>query len=350
MRLLQDWFLKNARDFPWRKNKSAYRVWISEVMLQQTRAQVVISYFERWMQLFPTIESLAKAPLAQVIKAWEGLGYYQRARSIHQAAKEIVERFEGKLPSTYEELKTLAGLGPYTIGAILNFGFEKKALAIDGNVTRVISRYFLIEKEISLSSTKKEIEEKVLSILPEKNPWITSEALIELGALICKPKPLCSLCPLALSCRARLEKKEALLPIKKAKAETILLNRFVIILKKINSDSKEFYLVKQETNKKLMKGLHEFLYFEKNPTILKTNFFTNIAFIKSFPKVTHTFTKYKAHLFPLLFQIDCNDLNFEKNLMQIKEGFSDYIWIEKKKLKELAFSAGHKKIVLEILK
>lgn len=333
---LKKWFLDNRRDFPWRKEKSPYRVWISEVMLQQTRALVVVDYFEKWIKLFPTPLDLAKAPLEKVIKAWEGLGYYRRARALHEAAQEMVDRFDGKVPSTYEELKSLPGLGPYTIGAILNFGFHKKALAIDGNVIRVLSRYFGIEKEISKAATRREMEENLFSILPEKEPWIISEALIELGALVCKPKPLCSFCPLAFSCKALEKQNQEELPIKKAKKEMIFLERVVVVIEAEGS-----YLVAQESEKKVMQGLYQFPYFEKKDfcdKILEKSFGKGLDFIQKIPKISHSFTIHKVDLFPIFFR------------MRKKREILDWIWVEKKRLEELAFSSGHRKIVQEIMR
>ena len=148
MEKLHEWFQENQRSFPWRQAPTPYQVWISEVMLQQTRAIVVIDYFNRWMKAFPDIFSLTRATLEEVIKAWEGLGYYSRARNMHKAAELIVKRWNGQLPDQREDLEDIPGLGPYTIGAILAFGFHQKAVALDGNVLRVLSRYFCIEENI----------------------------------------------------------------------------------------------------------------------------------------------------------------------------------------------------------
>lgn len=184
---LHQWFREMNRPFPWRENPNPYRVWISEVMLQQTRASVVIPYFERWMELFPGPHVLARAPLEEVIKAWEGLGYYGRARHLHEGARQIVHQFNGLLPSKREQLEKIKGLGPYMVNAILSFAFHQRAAAVDGNVSRVLARHFMIEDDIARHATKKRIQAFADEVLDIKKPWITAEALIELGATLVSP-------------------------------------------------------------------------------------------------------------------------------------------------------------------
>jgi A/G-specific adenine glycosylase len=251
------WFEENKREFPWREERTPYRVWVSEVMLQQTRASVVIPYFIRWMKLFPDIKSLAQASLSTVIKSWEGLGYYSRARRLHEGAKDIYHRFKGTLPSCPDQLRSIKGLGPYTIGAILNFGFHKKAPAIDGNVIRVLSRYFSIEENVGRASTKRLLEQKVNIWLENSAPWVTSEALIELGATICLPKPQCSICPIHSDCLGFSSGKASMLPIKTSSPEIIDLYRMVAVI-----ESDGFFLVKKAEPGKVMADLYEFPYFE----------------------------------------------------------------------------------------
>ena len=253
MRDLHDWFGETQREFPWRVERTPYKVWVSEVMLQQTRASVAIPYFQRWLKLFPDVRSLANASPEQVIKAWEGLGYYSRARNLHAGAKQIMEQFGGKIPSNREALESIKGLGPYTVGAILSFGFHQRAPAVDGNVTRALSRYFLIEENVSKQKTKRLIEEKAAGILDEKEPWVTAEALIELGAMICLPKPQCAACPLRKNCRAFHEGRAESLPIKNREEKTTELWRAVIL---IIADGK--VLLRKGKAGKVMADLYEF--------------------------------------------------------------------------------------------
>ncbi len=227
---LVGWFNDNHRSFPWREERTPYKVWISEVMLQQTRASVVVPYFIKWMQQFPDVLSLANASLEEVIKAWEGLGYYKRARNLHKGARQIAENFNGNLPDSREALDTISGLGPYTISAILSFGFHKRAAPVDGNVARVMSRYLAIEENICRSKVRKEIEEKTAALLDEEAPWVTAEALIELGATVCTPNPFCEACPLQADCLGLKKGIARTLPIKNGEKPITLLKRTVAVV------------------------------------------------------------------------------------------------------------------------
>jgi A/G-specific adenine glycosylase len=322
---LVDWFLDVKRDFPWRKNPTPYAVWVSEIMLQQTRAGVVIPYFTRWMGKFPDIQSLARAEISDVMKTWEGLGYYRRAKNLHQGALFIVENHGGLLPHSKEALLKIPGIGRYTAGAILSFAFSQKAPAIDGNVLRVLSRYFLIEENIDQEKTKKQIELKAEEFLGDEKPWVVAEALIELGALVCLPKPNCPECPLNRSCKALKAGKTEELPIKNPKEKPIALKRAVFVFKREGK-----ILVRQVEEGKVMGGLYEFPYVE-------FDFFRNVkALYKSkrkLPIQKHTFTKYKATLHPFLIELESHEsIPFEGE------------WIEIKDLSTLPFSSGHRKI------
>lgn len=329
---LREWFTMQARNLPWRENPTPYRVWISEVMLQQTRAVVVIPYFDRWMARFPTIEALATASLEEVIKLWEGLGYYARARHLHHAAKEIMHKYGGNIPIEEEELRRIKGLGPYTIGAIQSFAFHQKAAAVDGNVARVLSRLFGIEEEIDLPRVQRRLRETILSLLPDFQPWVIMEALIEFGAQICEKKPRCLECPLQNQCLAYQRGDEEKLPKKTKRAKVTLLERTVVL---IACQGK--ILVKKEEHHRVMRGLYEFPYFEGKKIPL-TKLPLSLLFIREFSQVTHTFTRYRALLFPSLWEAE----------RQVEiEGFH---WVEEKGLRDLAFSAGHRKILNEYLK
>lgn len=304
-------------------------------MLQQTRASVVIPYFEKWVALFPDVASLAAAPIEKVIKTWEGLGYYSRARNLHKGAQQILEQFGGEIPSTAEELSQIRGLGPYTIGAILSFGFKKRAVAVDGNVTRVLTRYFLIEENVSKQATKKKISQGAEGLLDREHPWVTSEALIELGATICTPKPRCEICPLEKSCQGK--ERAELLPIKNGERETIFLKRLVIWL-----EAEGKVLVRKGEKGKVMADLYEFPYFEmgkevwlqkKIGKVVKEAFGVDAEMVDRFPLVVHTFTRYKAELYPF---------RFEAASIAAVEG---YEWVDRGRLKDLPFSSGHRRIL-----
>lgn len=339
---LESWFKEHRRDFPWRHNPTPYRVWISEVMLQQTRASVVISYFLRWMEKFPNVKALYRAPKEEVIKAWEGLGYYSRARAIHEAASQIVEEFGGEIPDTEEALSRLKGFGPYTVGAVLSFAFHKKSPAVDGNVLRVISRLFFIEEDITLKQTRKRVEEKVSTLLDPKTPWVTMEALIELGALVCTPKPRCAICPLQKECQGRALGKESVLPNKPTREKSIPLFRAVFVI-----EWRGKVLLRKEGLGKIMADLYEFPYLEMKQKKLSfleirrgVNQLVGVdgVLLHRLAPCTHTFTKYKSHLSPVWVQIEA------------QETPSGYEWVSISDIKTLPFSSGHRKIGIEIEK
>lgn len=334
MNHLNVWFEENKRSFPWRKNPTPYAVWISEVMLQQTRAQVVIPYFEKWMEKFPDVETLSKAPVEEVIKIWEGLGYYSRARNLHAGAKEIVEKFGGKIPSTREQLLQIRGLGPYTVAAILSFGFRKRAAPVDGNVLRVASRFFLVEEEIEKSSTRKKIESLVEDKLDPMSPWITGEALIELGATICLPKPRCAECPLLKECKAALQGNPERLPNKKVPIEATELIRGVAVI-----EAEGMVLVRKNRPGEIMADLYEFPYFEgvhlprEVSKEIEKMVGSKIYRSSKLPRVKHTFTRYRAILIPRHFQI------------AKKSEVVGFEWRPVGELLSLPFSSGHRKIL-----
>lgn len=336
---LKHWFIEEKRDFPWRKNKAPYAVWVSEVMLQQTRAAVVVPYFERWMQRFPNISILARASVEEVIKLWEGLGYYSRARSLHVGAKYLVKHHGGNLPSDAKLLEKVKGLGPYTIGAIRSFAFHEKAAAIDGNVIRVISRLFCIEEEVESSLTQKEIRKNVEQLLPDTEPWVIMEALIELGASVCLRKPTCEKCPMQEDCLGyRLGKTEEL-PRRKKRVEMIDLQRSVSVIY-----HQRDFLVQKQKGKKVMADLYEFPYFETQSSIgveeseqIESFYPAKLTFSKKLKEVKHSFTRYKAHLFPTLWKA-----------MEKKE-VAGFEWIFGPSLILLPFSSGHRRILMQIL-
>lgn len=337
---LHKWFRGNQRSFPWREDRTPYRIWISEVMLQQTRASVVVPYFLRWMEFFPDVKTLAEASIEQVIKAWEGLGYYSRARNLHAAARQITEQFGGVIPDSAEALAAIRGFGPYTIGALLSFGFQKRAAAVDGNVIRVLARYFLIEENISKQSTRRNIERLAEASLDQKEPWITAEAWIELGASICLPKPRCEHCPLKDGCLALQAKKADVLPIKNETVQTLALYRFVAVV-----ENNGLFLIRKGKKEKVMADLYEFPYFEvaqgfcskrKAVEIVGKFLKGKVTFLRLLSERRHAFTRYKAHLYPFWFRAE--------NGVPL----SGFEWVSVGRFSFLPFSSGHRKIADEI--
>jgi len=237
------WYDENKRQLPWRKTKDPYKIWVSEIMLQQTQVNTVIPYFKRFMTKFPTVYHLAAADEQTVLKMWEGLGYYSRARHLHEAAKDVVNNYGGEIPRDPKQLGRLKGIGPYTKGAILSIAFDQVEPAIDGNVMRVISRILKIEEDITKYQTKKLFDQYVRRIIPAHNPSAFNQSLMELGALVCTPKePMCLLCPVQQHCLAFSAGIERDLPIKtKNKPQKTI--PYVVLL--ITNDQDEIVIEKR---------------------------------------------------------------------------------------------------------
>mgnify|MGYP002868505958 CR=1 FL=1 len=218
--LILKWYLENKRDLPWRRNKDPYHVWISEIMLQQTRIEAVIDYYHRFMEKIPTIQALSETPEDELLKLWEGLGYYSRARNLKKAAIKIMEEFEGVFPNNYKDILSLPGIGEYTAGAISSICFSLPEVAIDGNVMRVYCRVMDLDLDVSDLKVKKEIGEEIKKILP-KNSGDFNQGIMELGEVLCIPGGIskCSECPLKYRCLAHLNKRESLIPRKILKKE-----------------------------------------------------------------------------------------------------------------------------------
>lgn len=332
-KLLKRWFTQEKRDFPWRDEPDPYKVWVSEVMLQQTRASVVIPYYHRWMGAFPNLTSLAKAPLETVIKLWEGLGYYSRARNLHRGAQYLLSEHNGNFPTTYDELVRIPGIGPYTAGAIMSFAFKKKGAALDGNVIRVLSRFFFIEDAVDLPKTQKKLRSLLLSLLPDEDPHIVMEGLIELGALICTKSPKCLLCPLKTQCRAFADATAALLPNKQRKQQSIALFRHVFL---IYVD--DHILLQRGKSGRVMADLYEFPYLDAKPdscpkALVQKWWGEPLLYETSLAVQTHTFTRYRATLSPTIWKSER-----QKNI-------PEYHWHPIDQIDALPFSSGHKRIL-----
>ena len=213
---LLPWYQTHARDLPWRKNQEPYRVWLSEIMLQQTRVEAVRGYYLRFLEALPTIQDLAQAEDDRLMKLWEGLGYYNRARNLQRAALAILRDHEGVFPKTYEEILALPGIGPYTAGAIASICFGLPTPAVDGNVLRVYARLTATSDSVDLPAVKQQVTEEFRAIMPGTDPATFNQALMELGALVCLPNgaPHCEACPLASLCLARASDTQLQYPVR----------------------------------------------------------------------------------------------------------------------------------------
>lgn len=229
---LLDWYRANARDLPWRHEVTPYRVWVSEIMLQQTRVEAVKGYFTRFLQALPDIPALARVPEQTLLKLWEGLGYYSRARNLQKAANCVMEQYGGALPASYERLLALPGIGAYTAGAVASIAFGLPVPAVDGNVLRVLARVAADRSDIADPRTKKAAQAALRPVMPGRDSGAFNQALMELGATICAPNvpPRCQACPLAALCEGRRQGVAAALPVKKPRAPRRVESRTVFLL------------------------------------------------------------------------------------------------------------------------
>lgn len=251
---LLEWFRENARVLPWREQPLPYYVWISEIMLQQTRVEAVKPYFQRFIQALPGVKELAECPEEKLLKLWEGLGYYNRVRNMQKAAILVMEEYGGELPADYQELLKLPGIGSYTAGAIASIAYGIPVPAVDGNVLRVISRICESEEDITRQAVKTRMEEQIKEIEPADCPGLFNQALMELGAVVCVPNgmPNCSVCPAAQFCKARAHDRISEIPKKKPKQQRRLEEKTVLVVRDgIHT------VIQKRPSKGLLAGMYE---------------------------------------------------------------------------------------------
>ncbi|MBC1524430.1 A/G-specific adenine glycosylase [Listeria booriae] len=259
---LIDWYETNKRILPWRENTEAYRIWVSEIMLQQTKVDTVMPYFDRFMEWFPTMKDFADAPEERILKAWEGLGYYSRVRNLQTAMKTVVYEMNGIVPNDLEGILALKGVGPYTAGAVLSIAYEKAEPAVDGNVMRVISRVLEIDEDIMKQKTRKTFEKALYTLIDPDKPGEFNQGLMEIGALVCTPKkPMCLICPLQSFCEAHQKGEEEKYPvkIKKTKVKKVFLSSVIV------KQGEEQFIIEQRPDTGLLANLWQF------PTVPKTD-------------------------------------------------------------------------------
>jgi A/G-specific adenine glycosylase len=247
------WYRENKRDLPWRRTKDPYAIWLSEIMLQQTRVETVIPYYDRFLAAYPTVQSLAEAPLEDVLTKWSGLGYYRRARTLHAAAQQVSRERGGIFPREASELREIGGIGPYTAGAVASIAFDRAAALVDGNVARVFARIFAVNDDVRKPAGNAKIWKIAEELVPKKNPGDYNQALMELGALICTPRaPRCLLCPVHDLCEARNRGLENDLPIMGAKKAPRAWSRAALVVQRAG----EVLLVKRRGDR-LFGGMWE---------------------------------------------------------------------------------------------
>ncbi|MGN0432073.1 MAG: A/G-specific adenine glycosylase [Lachnospiraceae bacterium] len=302
---LLKWYDSNRRVLPWREEPTPYRVWVSEIMLQQTRVEAVKPYFERFMNALPDIKSLAEAEEDVLLKLWEGLGYYNRVRNLNKAAIRIMEEYGGIMPSEYEELLKLNGIGSYTAGAIASIAYGKKVPAVDGNVLRVISRVAKRDEDILLPAVKKKMEEELLQIMPER-PGDFNQAMMEIGAVVCIPNgaPKCEVCPLADICMARAEGVQLAYPKKGSKKPRSIEKKTILVIRDENKAA-----LHKRPDKGLLAGLYEFPSIEGHKTAEEVVEWLNdkgLQTLRILPlkDSTHIFTHKEWHMKGYMIRVD----------------------------------------------
>jgi A/G-specific adenine glycosylase len=306
------WYNENKRELPWRGTKDPYLIWLSEIILQQTRVAQGMPYYMRYVGAYPTVFAMANADEEEFMRIWQGLGYYSRARNMRETAKLIAQ--QGFFPTNYAELVKLKGVGEYTAAAIASFAYNEDVAVLDGNVFRVLSRFYGIEDDILSGKGKKKFAELANEILPKGHAATYNQAIMEFGALHCKPKqPLCASCPLALNCFAFKEKKQAELPVKakKAKVKERFFHYFLI-----ENDDK-FYLRKREKGD-IWQSLYDLPLFESDKMlawqgieILDLPMLSNLKMTHEYPSITHVLTHQKLHIRFFLLHFDALNTNDE---------------------------------------
>ncbi len=279
-RELLGWFSANRRALLWREARTPYRVWVSEAMLQQTQVATVIPYFGRWLTRFPTLEALAAAPLSSVLKAWEGLGYYRRARLLHEGAKRVVAQHGGVLPAHYDELVKLPGVGPYTAAAVASLAFGQPVLAVDGNVKRVAARLFCLPGEVKV----RDANAWLTPHLPKTEAGAFNEALMELGATVCTPRsPRCEVCPVSAHCGAYRAGQVAKFPEPKRRKQVPHLHRFALVCREV-----DMLWLRKRDESEMLGGLWGFVLSETKPVGVRLG------------TVRHAYTHFKITATPVV--------------------------------------------------
>ena len=330
--------------------------------MQQTRAEVVISYYHRWLALFPDEHSLANAPLERVVKAWEGLGYYSRARNLHLAAGQIEGKLGGAFPKSEESLRKLKGVGPYTAAAIAAFALHLRAAPIDGNVMRVLTRWLALGLNISDARAQRTLQAKLLALLPKERPWEVAEGLIELGATLCtKREPKCTKCPLKSTCRASARNQVELFPLRQPRPQSQHLFRLALLIN-LDFDGQNHFLVRKSVGRGVMLDLWEFPYLEvslekKNLVMSATENWDQVrasgqkllqslglqaSLLACSPVVRHTFTRYRVALVGLY-----GTCSPGASLPQ--DPLWDYRFLDAAQLGKLPFSSGHRQLLRNLI-
>lgn len=328
------WFKENKRDMPWRRTSDPYCIWVSEVMLQQTQVITVIPYYINFMERFPTVSALAAATLEEVHQYWQGLGYYRRGENLWKGAKVIEERWQGEFPRDPKLISEIPGIGPYTLGAICSIAFHMPLPAVDGNVMRVMSRWYRMSDDIGVSKNRKLFEEKVMENMPD-DPNNFNQALMELGALICTPKnPKCEFCPVQALCEAHLKHEEEQYPVKERKIKKVEEEYYVLIIEKED----QIGMVKRP-EEGLLANLWGLPMIEESKW--QKEDFVHLEYIQ-FQKVSHIFTHKKWIMTPVAIKFS-NKL--ESYLEKADVSVQEINYFYENELKEIPIAIAFKKVL-----
>lgn len=313
------WYRENRRDLPWRQQPSPYHVWVSEIMLQQTRVEAVKPYYQRFLAALPAVRDLAEVPEDQLLKLWEGLGYYNRVRNMQKAARQVMADYGGEFPVTYEGIRSLAGIGSYTAGGIASFAYGLPKPAVDGNVLRVIMRLTGDDSDIMKQSTKKQVEEKLEPVIPADAASDFNQGLIELGAMVCVPngQPKCEACPLAGMCRARIEGRIEELPVKTRAKERRIEERTILVFR----DGEKTAICKRP-DKGLLAGMYELPNYlghmsRKEVAAYSKEIGLMPVRIKKLPEAKHIFSHVEWHMTGYEVRVDELEKTNEKGFLFI---------------------------------
>lgn len=311
-REIEKWYLDNKRDLPWRNTQNPYYIWLSEIILQQTRVNQGLNYYLKFIELFPTVFHLSEASEDEVLKAWEGLGYYSRARNLHNSAKVIVNTYNGVFPREYHQIIDLKGVGEYTAAAIASFAYNLPYPVIDGNVMRVISRYFGILEPIDTKEGKNTIKKALNSVFNSKNPALFNQAIMEFGALQCVPvSPSCASCILSISCEARIQKRVQDLPVKSKKVN-IKVRHFYYLISNENNN----VFIKKREDSDIWKGLYQFPLIESDIALSEnnlkeqayTNLNANVLYVKK--SIKHILTHQHIYIYFVIVDFESSPSDF----------------------------------------